>query len=445
MTATGSGGRKRSRARVVLAAAAAGVMALAFVQTTAAEAASTGPSSQQVTSKVTAKVTQNPRGKFLGVVPNTVSIAKKGASTIASPPLLYHGGPVQHSSKAYAIYWAPPGYTIPPSYQAGINQYFTDVAHDSYGTKNVYAVGTQYYDTIGGTKNFESYNVTFGGSIVATNALPGNGCANYQLADGNITKNCLTDAQISTEINSVRSSLGLPQGLGTQYFLITPPRLGSCFTAAGTSCYDGASGGYCAYHSHSGSAATTTLYANQPFASLTGCDPGTYPNGSLADSVLNVISHEANETMTDPLGNAWFDSSGAENGDECNFAFITIGNNGWGNFTNVINGHQYNLQPEWSNRTNSCVNTNTFPQPTTPTVGINPATPVHGASATYTGNSTVSGDTITAYKWAFSDGTTATGKVVNHVFATAGAKTATLVVFDSHGDQARFVRSFTVS
>ena len=37
---------------------------------------------------------------------------------------------------------------------------------------------------------------------------------------------------------------------------------------------------------------------------------------------MNVVSHEEAETVTDPLGTGWYDSSGYENGDECSFDAI---------------------------------------------------------------------------------------------------------------------------
>ena len=61
--------------------------------------------------------------------------------------LTYHGGPVMHTNKTYAIYWVPAGYSVTASYKAMINQYFTDVAAASGATSNVYSVETQYYDT----------------------------------------------------------------------------------------------------------------------------------------------------------------------------------------------------------------------------------------------------------------------------------------------------------
>ena len=68
-----------------------------------------------------------------------------------------------------------------------------------------------------------------------------------------------------------------------------------------------------------------------------------------------MTSHEANETITDALGNAWYDRTGYENGDKCawNFGAPT------GNYNQTINGHHYYLQGEWSNLSSGCVLTGT--------------------------------------------------------------------------------------
>ena len=58
-----------------------------------------------------------------------------------------------------------------------------------------------------------------------------------------------------------------------------------------------------------------------------GCEiQSTGPNSPAAgvggaDGMANVISHELEEAISDPDLNAWFDTSGQENADKCNFNF----------------------------------------------------------------------------------------------------------------------------
>ena len=74
-----------------------------------------------------------------GVVPTIGHVSPN-----AGIPLQYHGGPVMVTNKTYAIYWKPAGYSMQAGYDTTINQYFTDVAHDSNMGSNVYAAATQY-------------------------------------------------------------------------------------------------------------------------------------------------------------------------------------------------------------------------------------------------------------------------------------------------------------
>jgi len=391
--------------------------------------------------------TATPRaGRFLGVVRSRGHVAAAAARPAAATPLTYHGGPVQHSSRVYAIFWIPPSYFLPASYRTLVTRYFNDVAHDSFGTSNVYASDTQYFDVAHGVKQFESYSTTFRAAFVDKHPLPDDGCANYLLGDHSTSRACLTDAQLRSEIKSVVAAHHLPSGLGVEYFLFTPQGLASCFDATALAeggCYDPFSfDGFCAYHS---SISGAVLYANMPFAALPGCSPGESPNNNDADAVLNVTSHEHNETMTDPLGNAWFDDAGNENGDKCAFVFgAALGSTADGRFNQRINGHPYWLQEEWSNRRKGCVQRNTFPQPTA-SFTFSPAQPAPGTKVKFSASAHDADDTVFTYRWTFPDGAVSTAAQPVHAFATAGSKRVALVVFDAHGDQVRVTQTVEVS
>jgi hypothetical protein len=66
----------------------------------------------------------------------------RGAAAIAPfdrffSNLDYNGGPVMASNTNYAFYWDPSGGAAYPSdYESGIDQYLTDLAHDSGGQQN---------------------------------------------------------------------------------------------------------------------------------------------------------------------------------------------------------------------------------------------------------------------------------------------------------------------
>ena len=61
-----------------------------------------------------------------------------------------------------------------------------------------------------------------------------------------------------------------------------------------------------------------------------------------------AASHELSESITDPLGDAWYDSSGYENGDECAYFYGNVPYNG-GTANELWDGKPFILQTEYSN------------------------------------------------------------------------------------------------
>jgi hypothetical protein len=376
--------------------------------------------------------------------------AAPAKANAAQPGVTYHGGPVQHASAAFAIFWAPAGFAFPSGYAALVTRYFTDVAHDSYMPSNPYAVSTQYYSGSGTSKNFESYNVALKTVVVDTNAYPKNGCKNYPLGDGSKSRVCLTHAQIEKKLKAVIAAKNFPTGLGTDYFVFTPQGVASCSKADEVTtggCYNPLQyNGYCAYHSHVGAGAKAVIYAQLPYAALAGCTSGQSPNGNAADAVLNNLVHEHNESMTDPLGNAWYDAAGHEIGDKCHLMFGTPrGSTANGPYNEVINGNVYWLQELWSNRAGACVQRNTYPQPRV-AFSYKPSAPVHGKKVTFTSSVKEAGESHFTYRWTFPDGGSSSAKNPTHTFATTiFAGVVTLVACDSHGGQTRTSKFITVS
>jgi hypothetical protein len=289
----------------------------------------------------------NPRAqRILGMVPANPHAA---AAVSGSGQLTYHGGPVMLTNKTYAIFWIPSGYSVSSLYVSLLNQFLTDVAAASGHTSNVYWSDTQYYNSSG---THISYSSTFGGSYTDTDPFPASACS-----DGvTQTTVCLSDAQLQSEVSKIKSRLGWVSNPSTLFFLFTPRNVGSC---TGSYC---AFRDYCAYHSWYGSGSTVTLYANQPYTMTvpSSCDSGQHPNGSEADPTINVVSHEHNEAITDEQGNAWYDLAGYENGDKCAWDFgSALGSTQYGLYNQLINGHTYYTQREYSDATSRCVLTGT--------------------------------------------------------------------------------------
>jgi hypothetical protein len=310
------------------------------------------------------------------------------ARVSAGGVLLYHGGPVLHSEAPYLIYWTPDGHSIPASNQTVLNQYMSDVADDSGGSDNVYAVLTQYTDGAGAA----TYRQTFGTGQIIQDSQPyprnKGGCP---LASG-ITA-CVTDAELQAEITRLIAADQLPTGTGPNapiYFVITPQDVNVCLSGGACS-----TNNFCAYHDFFMHGNAPVLYSSVPFSvwaggSTKGCqDDGTAlyqtPDlgsqsrffGDHAYQIADNLSHELSETITDPLISAWFTTGfGSEVGDLCE-AFAPVSNpnkdvSAHAYFPTLagtaaagdlvdqhFSGHYYYNQTEWSNATRDCMATPT--------------------------------------------------------------------------------------
>ncbi|HEX8975932.1 MAG TPA: hypothetical protein VF781_05410 [Solirubrobacteraceae bacterium] len=274
-------------------------------------------------------------------------LQRRGAAGLSllggSGNLQYNGGPVMHSDANYAIYWEPSGYSTSATYKSIINSYFSNVGAASGATTNDYSVTTQYYDSAGNI----AYSASNGGSTVDTTPYPSSGCIAT-------SGPCINDAQLQTEIQKVVAAHGWPTGTGAMYYVYLPPNVTTCTDITSIECSGTV---YCAYHSSMGSGSGTILYANMPYDGVSGCESGQAPNGdAAADAELNVTSHENIEAITDPLGTAWYDASGNEIGDKCNFTFGSpLGGAPGAQYNEQISSGSYYLQEEWSNASSACV------------------------------------------------------------------------------------------
>jgi hypothetical protein len=256
-----------------------------------------------------------------------------------TPPLVYHSGGsvMQPSVTLYSIFWTG-GVNFPPNYNNLMNRLAQD--YPGHGIMNV---TTQYYQTIGTTTTYIKNAGADGGNYTDTSAYPASGCT-----DSATPGKCLTDAQLQSEIKKVMGIKGWTGGLNKIFILYTNSGEGSCFDSSSTSC---AFTQYCAYHSFI-SGSPDIIYANMPYPILANCqEPGApSPNSNpAADTAMTAASHEISESITDPLLNAWFDSSGNEIGDECAYDYGYYLSYDSGKANQQWNGHFYLLQGEFDN------------------------------------------------------------------------------------------------
>jgi hypothetical protein len=223
--------------------------------------------------------------------------------------LIDHGGPVLVADTTYAIWWGPTS-EWPSDTQTAINDLFNGFNGTSFlGIVNQYLRG--------GTAT-----TSFAGNFFDASHPPSRAPSNARLAE---------------EVCEVLNAHGVPPSSNAIYFIYTsnfPDRVN-----------------FCAFHTFATCNGVTIHFAYMPNTTgIAGCDPGnlfgcnSFSQGTR--SLANVTSHEYMEAITDPVVNAWFDSSGSEIGDKCAWQFqscVLLTNGSW------------QLQEEWSNAVSGCV------------------------------------------------------------------------------------------
>lgn len=389
-------------------------------------------------------------GALLGVVPDIPTGAPLTHQRVArTANLPTGGGPVMHANRTHLVFWMPAGSGL--AFDAGYGQqmvtFLTRVAHDSHLPTNVYSLTGQYTDRSGAA----GYDQSYAGAILDTDPLPppDPGCVEPPpppAGTGPGWSDCVTNAQIESELSAVAATHGLPAGDRDVYFLITPNGLADCDTSSTpASCALGGSSdnGYCGYHSFTPGG---LLYAVIPYNAVPGhCqsdDPR--PNASTADPALSSLSHEHNETVTDPIGDAWIDSSFNENGDLCLDQAAhpprALGGAGSARYDQVIDGGHYWLQLEWSNQEGGCAARDE---------GDPLSLRVPSAARTVTRITLLAhgrdpDGRIASYLWSLGDGATLRGGRVRHAYRRPGRYKVVVRSTDSAGNWAFASRTVTI-
>jgi hypothetical protein len=324
------------------------VMALLFTSAASAQVKSVNRASESTASgqplNLNVEATSGHKVHIMPTHDQVKSLAGIGyAHNGGNPPLLYNGGPVMHTPTVYAIYWIPSTLQNgnPTSMSTKYQSIQTTMLKEYFG-HSLMNNNTQYYDT----KSFITNTGKVGGTYVDKSAYPASGCADPGVpAPGN----CITDQDLQNEINKVMTLKKWTGGVNKMFLLFTSSNEGQCTDSSSTSC---SYVQYCAYHSYFvNSASQDVVYGNEPYGNLTSCQvsgapsPNSFPE---ADAAATAASHELTEAITDPLLDAWFDSVGAEIGDECAYFY---GFTGWdaGLANELWDGHPFFLQTEYSN------------------------------------------------------------------------------------------------
>jgi hypothetical protein len=432
-----------------------------------------------------------------GFTSSTLMVLAPAAQANQSFGLSYAGGPVLHSSSPYLVFWFPPSESLPANSRSLLEHFFTDVAADSGKSSNVLGVLRQYHDRAG----FADYRQTFDPArqaIVDSQHYPPRDAANCPRV-GSAYPTCISDGQVQSELKRLITAKGLrtsgpsggePSPNAPVYFVVLPADVNVCTTllaeggfAQQVACADNVLCGYHGSFLDVRGGFNTVLYAAIPVAphrdgslepdpkrdcQTDGTSAVQEPNHDAADVVISELSHELSETITDPiLDKAWFDTgTGNESGDACgatgafdpatgnnpNGYLPTLGGSATAGtlYDQLINGHPYYLQSEWSNGDGNCEM-----RPSPGSIAARFTIPRRANKArpslTFSPAASTSKNALSSATWNFGDGSRTSfyyGKTAlmraNHRFRAAGSYTITLTLVDNRGNLQTTARRVTI-
>jgi hypothetical protein len=274
-----------------------------------------------------------PAGAGHGVVPDA---GPTGQAVVTGNGINYNGGPVLKGTVNVYIVW------YGNWNGAGSNTAATRAAIEHFiatiGSTPLEMVNTLYGDPTGNV----SGQIAFGGSTIVNSATN------------------LTDARVQTQVNNAITSGALPRDTNAVYFVLSSSNINET---------SGFCTQYCGWHTRAtlGGSDIKYSFVGNPDRCPAGCEiqptgPNSpAPNQGAIDGMENVISHELEEAISDPDLNAWFDSSGQENADKCNFNFgptSTCNANGLctpagtaagAKYNQTFGGNNHMLQQNWRN------------------------------------------------------------------------------------------------
>lgn len=236
----------------------------------------------------------------------------------------WHGGPIMPGDVHVYYIWYGNWMSGP---KPSDNQKTVDLLNALFGTTG----------GIGGS-GYERINTTYG-NVTGNVALAGSTTDKYSQG------NRLSDSRVLTVVSNALSSGKLPKDANGIYFVLTSSDVSE---TSGFCSY------YCGWHTSASISGTDIKYSfvGNPDRCPSACEMQTISpnNDSGADGMASIMAHEAEEMLTDPDLNAWYDSRGAENADKCAWRFgPTTGTIGRGAYNQTFGSHHWLIQMNWEN------------------------------------------------------------------------------------------------
>jgi|GEM_PF-1527750 len=267
-----------------------------------------------------------------GGIAHIMHFGQPGVAPNVQPNMTYHGGPIEKSPKQVLVLWGfgscsgtvPPTCTNDPNHTTEILVHFLQ----NVGGSHWLSVVTQYTSTAQGHITNPTHTL-ISPLLIDTAAAPLH----------------------PTEQDVINASFAAEQFLVAHHVVSGINKDINYVVALGRNHNPSGfrPGGFCAFHASwvINGRPPAQPFTDFPYVASAGAGCGGNSVSGPNDGVSIVLGHETAEAITDPFGNAWFDSSGNEIGDKC--AFMNLG------FTTLLNSDHDVVQPLWSNAVHRCV------------------------------------------------------------------------------------------
>ncbi|MDP9121956.1 MAG: EXORDIUM family protein [Acidobacteriota bacterium] len=236
-----------------------------------------------------------------------------------STGIFYHGGPVMLGTNHVYYIW-----------------------YGNWGGNSAINILQDLANTMGGTPywNIETTYTQSGGGRVS-NSLRFGGSSFDSYSQGS----AVDDNGIANIVANALNTGALPLDSTGVYLVLT---------SADVNETTGFCTQYCGWHT-AGTFGTTDVkygFIGNTDACPSACTgfPGNAPNGNAgADGMASIIAHELDEAVSDPDLNAWFDNSGAENGDKCAYNYGTTSGSSGARWNVTFGSRHFLVQRNWKN------------------------------------------------------------------------------------------------
>jgi hypothetical protein len=296
-------------------------------------------------------------------------IGYAGGAAAASAPITYHqGGQVLTGPVNVYVIW----------YGSWVGTGSAPVASTKTSTAASKTLISNFLASIGNTPRFLVNSTYY--SQASTNGLKTYVSGQVNFA-GETSVNATSDLNPTSLLGVVNSAIAAPRwvqkGATTPYLttpVADPNGVYFVLTSAGIRETSGFLTRFCGWHSYATTVnSSTTLkysFVGDASANLAACagqtatSPNSVKSGKVlttnlvaADALISVLTHELEETVTDPQLNAWFDKAGLENADKCAWTWgATTINSANGSTSNLSLGSaSYLVQQNWNATSQTCV------------------------------------------------------------------------------------------